>query len=457
VFGGATCAGSSRAFLAYPRLELNANTKITFDSRLARPFAVDVGDPRVTINTTAWEYVDYPASHANGVFAFGSISAGQIGPDAPPGELVGMVIGTLSDDPIGGSPSVVYNLAHSERGHLPTGWSATLAPDQLASVDARHAGQDDAVYTKASLPVLVDPVQGLVFVGFTLDDLYDGPFERTEHFFGPGFLWADSFSDNRLFGDESEELVFREHGPGERLTESWNQAAFAPAFSMLLASAGGVSSLRSSASRIGDQLLVSPSLVADTGSPARITFTFTPGREHISLFRDGALIAERFEGNGSPFVRSPFVVPPEPATYRYEHDMVRPDSFELSQHVTVAWTFRSEHVPGDRPVSLSLPTLRFSPALDQHNQASGRLTIVPLSFDRPPGAATPPIADVNLEVSFDDGGHWSRAPVIEFGGQRIAVVLNRAGARFVSLRGNATDAQGNRIDQTIIHAYGLAP
>jgi hypothetical protein len=31
------------------------------------------------------------------------------------------------------------------------------------------------------------------------------------------------------------------------------------------------------------------------------------------------------------------------------------------------------------------------------------------------------------------------------------------GAHFVSLRGSARDAQGNRVEQTIIRAYGLAP
>jgi hypothetical protein len=42
-------------------------------------------------------------------------------------------------------------------------------------------------------------------------------------------------------------------------------------------------------------------------------------------------------------------------------------------------------------------------------------------------------------------------------GQSVTLIVNRPGAQFVSLRGDASDALGNRIDQTIIRAYGLAP
>ena len=84
--------------------------------------------------------------------------------------------------------------------------------------------------------------------------------------------------------------------------------------------------------------------------------------------------------------------------------------------------------------------------------------------------------DTTLEVSFDDhtaspfggaasrgqapageGARWSRVPVIRFGDQALAVILNQPGARFVSLRGTASDALGNKVEQTIIRAYGLAP
>jgi subtilisin family serine protease len=447
------------AFLVYPRLELGADTALTFDTRSAKPFAVDIGDPSVRVATVGWQYIDYTTFRSSSSTAFGfSIPAAQLGPDAPPDELVGMAFGTMSDDPFG-SPRTIYNLAHSERGHLPSGWSDTLAPDQFATIDARHAGRDDAVYDKASLPTYIDPVQGLEGVGVTLLNEYAGPFQRTERFFAPGFLWGGLFLDTRVLPDQSfpvtvlQTLAYRDYRPGQRLTEQWNQAPFGPAFPEIAVFANGSVQLGSSASRTGDQLMLQPSIATDAGSPARISSTAFD-HQHISLFRDGALIDELIDTD--PF--DPFDVPPEPATYRYEQDVVRPASlFDLSRHITVAWTFRSEHVAGDQPRSLSLPTMRFSPTLDQHGQATGRLVVLPIAFDRPPGADAPPITSVDLEVSFDDGGHWTRAPVIAFGDQRIATIRPPGRAQFVSLRGSASDSLGNRIDQTIIRAFGLAP
>jgi hypothetical protein len=445
-------------FLGYPRLDLDAPITITLDPRRARPFAVDVGDPSVSLSNVSWEFIDYTANlffGSSGDFAF---PAAQIGPDGPPDEVVGIASGTLSNDALGAA-TTVYSLAHSERGHLPTGWAATLTPDQLATVHARHAGRDDAIYNQVALPVLVDPVHGLQGGGSFSPNIYSGPFERTERFFGPGFLWEEVLDDTRLLPEQpdfptivAEQIAFRDHPPGQHLTDLWNQAPFAPAFAPLPVSVAGREVLGSSASRSGDQLTLAPSIVADTHSPARLGTTAFD-HQRIALFRNGALIEERLDDDRG----DPFAVPPEPAIYRYEQDTVRSASiFELSTHVTAAWTFSSQHVAGDQPRSLSLPTMRFTPTLDPHGQTAALLTLLPIAFDRPPGAEAPTIVDAALEVSFDDGAHWASAPLIRRGEQAIAAILNDPRARFVSLRGRARDARGNQLEQTIIHAYGLA-
>lgn len=59
------------------------------------------------------------------------------------------------------------------------------------------------------------------------------------------------------------------------------------------------------------------------------------------------------------------------ATYRVEVEAVRaPALFELSTEVRVAWTFQEQ--AGTDAQILPLPTLRFSPALDRHNQTAAR-------------------------------------------------------------------------------------
>jgi len=455
----ASVTGLQGAFLSYPRLRVDGNTAISFDSRLARPIAVDVGDPTVAQVTTSWAYVDFAQFRGVSSTTFGfSRPGGHLGPDAAPDEFVGFAVATQTDTDAFGSPKLIYNLAHSERGHVPTGWTETVAPGQLATVTARHAGSADAEYNKGSIPLYVDPAQGLFGAGLTLLNAYSGPFDRTERFFAPGFLWEDDFLDNRVLPEQpdfpalvAEQFAFRDHGAGEQATEQWNQATFGPAFASAPVFDGTTIALGSTASRVGDQLFIQPSIVADNAAVAHNSDTVFDTRR-IALFRDGALVAEH------QFPGDPFDVPPGAATYRYEHDLARPaDLFDLSPQISAAWTFRSQHVAGDAPTSLPLIAMRFAPPVDQNNRTSARMIVLPIAFQRPIGAAALRIVRASLEVSFDDGAHWSRVPIAVMPDRAVAIVTHPATGKFVSLRGSATDVQGNRVDLTIAHAYGLAP
>jgi hypothetical protein len=453
----ATTVSFPGAFLVYPRFDLDAASTIVFDTRLARPIAVEFGDPSVTVSTTGWEYVDFAKLHSSSSSAFGfSLPGAQIGPDAPPDELFGAAVATFSNADIFGSPTLVYNLAHSERGHLPTGWAETLAPDQLATVTARHAGQDDAIYNRGAAPLVVDPVFGLVGVGLTLLNAYAGPFERTDRYFGSGFLWQDIFIDNRLQPGQpfaslvAEEVATRAHPPGSGVSEAWNQATFGPGFPESPAVVDGVLTPGSTAFRLGDFLFIEPSMTADSGAPARLAFTLFDS-EHVALFRNGVLVEERPGQTGQGFA-----VPGEPATYRYEEEIVRPASlFELSPRISVAWTFRSQTASETVPLPLSLPSKRIAPPVDEHNLSSAKLATVPILFEHPAGAVAPRIVAATFEVSFDDGVNWRRVPLSVQPDRGTAIVQHAAGAKFVSVRASARDALGNQVEQTIIRAYGL--
>jgi hypothetical protein len=68
----------------------------------------------------------------------------------------------------------------------------------------------------------------------------------------------------------------------------------------------------------------------------------------------------------------------------------------------------------------------------------------------------PQVTGLEVSISTDGGGHWSKAPVVPLGGGRFRVLLaNPRGGDAVSLRSRATDAAGNTVEQTIQHAYGL--
>ncbi|HSR98257.1 MAG TPA: S8 family serine peptidase, partial [Kofleriaceae bacterium] len=249
------------AFLAYPRLDLDADRTIVLDPRLAKPIAVEIGDPDVSLTSTGWEVDDLTRFYSSSSTAFGfSLPGGNLGPDAAPGEVIGSAVTTLSNAAVFGSPTLVYNLAHSERDHLPTGWTEKLSPDQIATVTSRHAGQDDAIYNRGAAPILVDPVQGLFGVGVSLLSAYSGPFERTDRYFGTDFVWLDHFIDNRALPGQdfpetvAEQFAFRAHPPGSTVTEAWNQATFGPGFPSSPAVIDGVITPISTALRDGNFL-----------------------------------------------------------------------------------------------------------------------------------------------------------------------------------------------------------
>jgi len=58
-------------------------------------------------------------------------------------------------------------------------------------------------------------------------------------------------------------------------------------------------------------------------------------------------------------------------------------------------------------------------------------------------------------VSYDDGRTWTKAFVVGFGDNRVALLHHPPGGEFVSLKARATDHAGNTVEQTIIRAYRL--
>ena len=216
-----------------------------------------------------------------------------------------------------------------------------------------------------------------------------------------------------------------------------------PAFSEILATSG--------ATRNRDELTLSPTMFSEVSSPSRAGASLGSLRQ--ALYRDGALIREKIDDGFELFETTD--VPAARATYRFEAEATRAaDVSELSPRVTAAWTFTSEHTASPRV--LALPTLRFAPALDAENRAVRAFPLLlPVTIERPAGAKAPIVERATVEASFDDGATWSRVPGALVGARFIGIVTHPPGASFVSLRGTASDAEGNRVEETIVRAYKL--
>jgi len=447
-------------FLGYPRFDLTANAAVDLDSRLARPLAIHVPDTQLTGGLAALIYLDASLEHMGGLFFFGhGFRSAQLGPPLTPGEILSWVVIVL----LGGEadpPAVVYQLARSERDHIITGWEQTIPADQFATVEASHAGTDDATIGKGAVALLDDGTSGLLLttgLGF----FYTGPFHRTEHYYARGFTWRPGVFVAASSGQTiSTSEILRDYRPGQTYFERWNQAPFGPAFAdrLDLVDAGPVRTIERvtpGASRSADTLTLAPSMFSAQSVPPRDDRSIWD-HQRIALFRDGERVIEHVDVQEDAL--PPVAVPPGSARYRFEQETTRPgDVFELSTRVAATWTFRSQHVAGSAPRILPLPTLRFSPALDDHNRSDARVLLLPILIDRPPGAATPAIVHASVEVSFDDGAHWLPAPILRVGDHAIALIIHPAGARHVSLRGVARDVAGNEVEQTVIRAYALAP
>jgi hypothetical protein len=275
---------------------------------------------------------------------------------------------------------------------------------------------------------------------------YPGASTRVEHYHGVGLEWMPFWDQTNFDSWTFRETIAapRRYRAGQRHVERWNQPPFGPSLAPQLED--------SVAARAGDALILDPSMVSDAAD--RWTLCSSAHRR-AALYRDGQLVAERID---EPVAR-PFDVPPGPATFRFEREEI-PDltGSELSTRVAAAWTFRSRHAGGTAPVDLPLLGLRFTPALDDQGAARrGAPILLPLAFERPGGAPAPAVTHLDVDASFDDGAAWSRVQVFRLLGRWYGIVHHPGDgeAGYVSLRAAATDAEGSRVEQTIIRAYRL--
>jgi hypothetical protein len=326
-----------------------------------------------------------------------------------------------------------------------TGFTEAATRERTTIVHARHRGAADQIFQKEAIALLDDlrlktPENVNHFV-------YQGAFERTEHYIGDGFAWAPDLRqlidvDGELAAVTAQGGVVPAYRAGHTYVEAWNRAPFGPAFSEIIG--------EPQAARDGDILTIAPTLFSEVSVPSRAGQARGEARQ--ALFRDGELIQEQIDEGGR---FDSVEVPAARATYRFEADATRLAAIsDLSSRVTATWTFTSEHT--DRRQVLALPTLRFAPTLDDDNRAPRQLPLIlPVTIERLAGAPTPRLVAVTVEASFDDGTTWSTVPGALSGTHFRGIVVNPPGAQFVSLRGSASDTAGNRVEQTILRAYKL--
>ncbi|HET8589174.1 MAG TPA: S8 family serine peptidase [Nakamurella sp.] len=197
------------------------------------------------------------------------------------------------------------------------------------------------------------------------------------------------------------------------------------------------------------------------------------GTDEWHLYSGGTELPQQ-SLNGTPGQFPFYVLPPERADYRLTQHFV--NQFALGGHGTRAdttWAFSSQ-TAADRQIPdgydglglcavscgvLPLLFLRYDLNLDLHNRAPapGAHTVIITAYRQPATVPLPRVAGLRVQSSTDGGEHWQDAPVHPLGDGRYRVtVVHHAGSGTVSLRTEAWDAAGNRVQQVLTDAYGLA-
>lgn len=435
------------AKVVHPTVDVHADTTVVLDARSARPVQVRFDRPNVVPKAVAVAY-NRSTPHtalSTGVLGdtFDRIGIGQVGDPVP--ELVAGIGGVWAVPDANGDvlrSTVTYNLAWFDYGAVPTGFTRHIVDRDLAQVRATYRAQADrkrATKVWIAREPVAEVSNGFGF-GFRL------PLERTEFHNVDGLRWSAELQQWSLVKKQVHTETVLTGGPvdheaGRPVAEDWNSAVFGPSFP-----ADG-----EFAARFDDVLAFNLPLFSDAGLDRAGLSEVDAGT--TVLYRDGVKVGE----TAQPGVGQ-FDVPAEPADYRLEVKTSRSDVSDFSTQVSCVWTFTSARpeTRGKGGAPLPLLAIRYAPPnLNPHNTTRADTLAIPITVQQPPSEQETTITTLTVDASFDDGRTWRPAPVTLNGPTTATVtVTHPGGARYVSLRANATDSAGNTVTQTIIRAYG---
>ncbi|WP_246018785.1 S8 family serine peptidase [Saccharothrix australiensis] len=431
--------GDRIAQLPQPLLRVAGEVTVDADARLAKPVAVTFPDPDaedlfggIGLTRTVGDRTVSATTVFLGGFR-GAVSLAQLGPALPADELTTTVSANAKGAPVGTTP-VNYRAAWSERGKVPTGFTRAPARDELAKVTTaigpRPTGRS---YRYGGLPVPPDggSSSGVLSATGPDGDAVDYVLAK-----GMNWVWLVLQVDER----NTTEVLLRSPERGYRAGGEYRQRFGRPVFGPILPDSPFPYS-----SRLGDAISFALPLWGDGYGNIGDSNT-TSAR--TTLYRDGKKVGEYPNAaNGR------FEVAPGAGEFKVDTEGVRvPGASEFSTKVAGTWTFRSDTVPGTTPRALPLTVVRFEPELDDQGAApADRVLRVPLKVQQHKGGADGKVRRLDVEVSFDDGRTWSKAPVTG----RTALVRNGAAGGFASLRVKGADSAGNTFEHTLIRAYRI--
>ncbi|MBP2328413.1 subtilisin family serine protease [Kibdelosporangium banguiense] len=430
-FHAAVRTPAGTALASEPEYVVARDSSFTVDTRTARPAGFTVDNPGarpgvMTIRTDRGMPSGQAISDEYTIKYHGALSVLPSRTSAPPGQFTYIAESRMAE-PDGKSgfttTTYLYNLRQTTDRRVPAEPMHRVHDSQLVKVRSEHATTAPGKYGDRESVVVKQ-------LPYTLNEFYT-----------PGVPWEGNFT--QLDSARRDTHAFRATPRvfTEDTSEKWNFGVFGPA----LPTEG-----RSRSFRIDNLLVVNVGLATDQ-SPNRYgtagdLFGTADGTGSTTLYLDGKPLSTTPYGG---FVA--FNVPPGLRTYSVHSESRNPLS--LSGTVTADWTFTSDTTPASVPKPLPLLTVRFTPALNAYNQAPRAIpTVVPITVEHNADATAGKPA---VQVSHDNGTTWKPVPVLTVNGKRFTILTHPAGAKSVSLKASARDADGNSVDQTILNAFHL--
>ncbi|GAA4620789.1 S8 family serine peptidase [Actinoallomurus vinaceus] len=402
--------------------------------KIAAPGASKMSDLSLQIERgTAdgiWNFqLDYPTLYSTPI-------------DAPKtGTLNVYVGGRVSSD----DGTKVYSLLHDLGSRVPDKIDYTADQEEFARIDERfHALGGDT-----STPVR-HVRRGVTPAGFMVDqtpeDVAAGS-ARTDYVTATGGVrWQDEAGPaNDTVGRLPQETV-RTYSPGGVYTEDWMRQPTRPG-------------PYSATGETGSFCVPRPV----TRAPGNIHVELVPLQDRVDGFDCTVAIGDDLPGQATHSMKlyaddslagtsahsyGDFSVPAKAGTYRLVYDLDTSKLTPVSGKTSTTWTFRSK--PGETRVPLL--TVDYALPLDLLNHPNGDTATFTVA--RVKGSATAKATGLKLWTSLDDGTTWQEATVTAGSNGKYTAKLPKAGnGQGVSLRVQATDSGGSKIDQTVIRAY----
>jgi subtilisin family serine protease len=334
----------------------------------------------------------------------------------------------------------VYNMAMMVPDAIPANPVDEVTVENSAVVNAHYRSTKGRVLSESTIAVRPNEVSL-----FLVPDALEGPLDR-EEWYSTGSMsptmkdmqWYHVVFDSNLISRSMKDL-FRNYLPGEKREETWLGAANGPAQPEVTL-----------AFREGDNFAINLLEQGDSQPGHWGSFGYPEDTSMVRLYQDGKLLKEKRNFSWL----EPQTVSPDPATYRITMDTAHPTGFRMSTKTSTAWTFKSQR-PANEHENLALLWPKYDIGLDGENKAKGGITDhFDLSFVLQSGA-TPDIQGVEVEVSTDDGETWSKTKVDNRKDGHYKVWVKNPDTGYVSLRVKAWDANGSKIEQTIIKTYAV--